>query len=157
DVSIVGLFGTAVLVAVMVLLAQLFSGIAASRVGWVPVFGGGLALLAVLHRLGVGPSAGLIVLALFFAAGPIFAEVASQLKAAVTLGRAALRGQQIVAALVGLAAALAVVGASYSPLFERGLVPPPAIGLVTAVALEQQAEGLTSLAPWIVAGALVQW
>ena len=143
------LLATAMLAAGVAVVYQLLLGFTASQAGSIPAFGGGLAVLAVAYCVGVAPTGALVALALALAAGPLFAETGLALKGAAEIGLPALRGQQIVAASVGLGVALAVVAAISGGYLERGFVPPTAVVLATIVELEERFGGLTSLAPWI--------
>jgi hypothetical protein len=136
---------------------QCFSGLAASRLGWVPAFGAAMAMLVLVLRLGLPAGEALLSIGLVAATGPLFAELGYQLKAGGELGRATLRRQQTTVALLGLAVAVAVVSFRAPAYFERGVIPPVSQVLAVALELGQRAGGLSSLGPWIATGAVAQW
>lgn len=143
---------------------ELLVGLAAMHSGWFPAFAVALITLLLGLLLGFPPVALAVLTGFSVATGPAFADMGYDLKAGFVLrGRgvdpsfeAAGRYEQLVAALVAFAVALAVVTLSWSDYFAAGLVPPVAKVYVATIQAGVAPEVAPSLLLWAVPGALLQ-
>jgi hypothetical protein len=149
--------GLGLATALLALGLQRFGGLVGSLPGSVPTLGGGVAVLALTGYLRLDVGAALLMVALSMTAAPLSVALHRQLLVAQAVGGARLRGQQVIASLLGLAAALVVIAAGHETYFERGFIPPAAVGLAAGLDLTNQPAALMALLPWLLVGALLQW
>ncbi|MYT73605.1 MULTISPECIES: OPT/YSL family transporter [unclassified Streptomyces] len=166
DMSPLGLLGWVLFAAFAALVHELIVGLAAMQSGWFPSFAVTLIFL-VLGLLSGIPSVPLALLVGYVSAtGPAFADMGYDLKAGWLLRRDHRpwdpyeregRREQFRAALIGFAAALAVVAVLWQSYFKQGLIPPVAKVYADTVKNGLGEPGvLRTLLIWAVPGALIQ-
>ncbi|UCG89418.1 MAG: OPT/YSL family transporter [Gemmatimonadota bacterium] len=158
------LVGWALFAAVACIAAEFIVGFSAMHAGWFPAFATALVFLIVGLALGFpAPAAGLLV-GFVASGGPAFADAGYDLKAGWYLrghGRRqqferAGRRQQIIAAVLGLLAALVVVSLFHDHYFDRDMFPP--VVRVYAVTIQSGIDSSSAgnLLLWAIPGALIQ-
>ncbi|NEA39862.1 OPT/YSL family transporter [Streptomyces sp. SID11385] len=166
DMSPAGLVGWVLFAAFAALVHELIVGLAAMQSGWFPSFAVTLIFLILGLLIGI-PSVPLALLVGYVSAtGPAFADMGYDLKAGWLLRREHRpwdpyeregRREQFRAALIGFAAALAVVAVLWQSYFRQGLVPPVAKVYADTVRNGLGEPGvLRTLLLWAIPGALVQ-
>ncbi|MER5949834.1 OPT/YSL family transporter [Streptomyces sp. NPDC001904] len=166
DMSPLGLIGWVLFAAFAALVHELIVGLAAMQSGWFPSFAVTLIFLVLGLLIGI-PSVPLALLVGYVSAtGPAFADMGYDLKAGWLLRRDHRpwdpyeregRREQFRAALIGFAAALAVVAVLWQSYFKQGLIPPVAKVYADTVKNGLGEPGvLRTLLIWAVPGALIQ-
>ncbi|MFJ4714504.1 OPT/YSL family transporter [Streptomyces sp. NPDC088785] len=166
DMSPLGLLGWVLFAAFAALVHELIVGLAAMQSGWFPSFAVTLIFLVLGLLIGI-PSVPLALLVGYVSAtGPAFADMGYDLKAGWLLRRNHRpwdpyeregRREQFRAALIGFAAALAVVAVLWQSYFRQGLIPPVAKVYADTVKNGLGEPGvLRTLLLWAVPGALIQ-
>lgn len=166
DMSPLGIVGWVLFAAFAALVHELIVGLAAMQSGWFPSFAVTLIFLVFGLLIGI-PSVPLALLVGYVSAtGPAFADMGYDLKAGWLLRRDHRpwdpferegRREQFRAALIGFAAALAVVAVLWQPYFKQGLIPPVAKVYADTVKHGLGEPGvLRTLLIWAVPGALIQ-
>jgi uncharacterized oligopeptide transporter (OPT) family protein len=166
DMSPAGLVGWVLFAAFAALVHELIVGLAAMQSGWFPSFAVTLIFLILGLLIGI-PSVPLALLVGYVSAtGPAFADMGYDLKAGWLLRREHRpwdpyeregRREQFRAALIGFAAALAVVAVLWQSYFRQGLIPPVAKVYADTVKNGLGEPGvLRTLLLWAIPGALVQ-
>lgn len=166
EMSLLALVGWVIFAGVAALVHEIIVGLAAMHAGWFPAFAVTLIFLIFGLLLGV-PALPLAVLTGYCAAtGPAFADMGYDFKTGWLLrkghptGRVfelAGRRQQYLAAMLGFAAAIAIVALLWQTYFEAGDVPPVATVYATTI-LEglSDPDVLMSLLTWAIPGAIIQ-
>ncbi|WP_353946822.1 OPT/YSL family transporter [Streptomyces sp. HUAS MG91] len=166
DMSPLGLIGWVLFAAFAALVHELIVGLAAMQSGWFPSFAVTLIFLVLGLLIGI-PSVPLALLVGYVSAtGPAFADMGYDLKAGWLLRRDHRpwdpyeregRREQFRAALIGFAAALAVVAVLWQSYFKQGLIPPVAKVYADTVKNGLGEPGvLRTLLLWAIPGALIQ-
>jgi hypothetical protein len=132
------LLGWALVAAALAVALQLFAGLLTAQLGWLPLLGSGLVVLACALRLGLDPPGALLTTGLALAAGPLAAELGNQFALGGRLGMTRQPATTLLAALLGLEVALLVVGLSGEAYLRQGLVAPPAQALGAALGLARR-------------------
>ncbi|MGW7516113.1 OPT/YSL family transporter [Streptomyces sp. NPDC054796] len=166
EMSLPGLLGWVLFAAFAALVHELIVGLAAMQSGWFPSFAVTLIFLVAGLLIGI-PSVPLALLVGYVSAtGPAFADMGYDLKAGWLLRRDHRpwdpyeregRREQFRAALIGFAAALAVVALLWQSYFRQGLIPPVATVYADTVRHGLGEPGvLRTMLLWAVPGALIQ-
>lgn len=158
------LLGWALFAAVSCVAAEFIVGLSAMHAGWFPAFATALIFLIVSLGLGFPLAAAALLVGFVVSGGPAFADAGFDMKAGWLLrGRGRDpdferegRRQQVIAALLGLLAALVVVVLFHDFYFGRDLFPP--VVRVYAATIEAGIDGsqASKLLLWAGPGAIVQ-
>jgi len=165
EMSAPQLLSWALFAAVACIAAEFIVGFSAMHAGWFPAFATALIFLIIGLALGFpAPAAGLLV-GFVASGGPAFADAGYDLKAGWYLrGRGRRREferdgrrEQIIAAVVGLVAAIVVVSLFHNHYFQRDMFPP--VVRVYAVTIQSGIDLSTgnNLLLWAIPGALIQF
>lgn len=154
----------AMFAAVACVAAEFIVGFSAMHAGWFPAFATALIFLIVGLALGFpAPAAGLLV-GFVASGGPAFADAGYDLKAGWYLRGHGRRGEferegrreQIIAAVVGLVAAIVVVGIFHDHYFERGMFPPVVRVYAATIQSGIDLSSANNLLLWAIPGAAIQ-
>jgi uncharacterized oligopeptide transporter (OPT) family protein len=154
----------AVFAAVSCVAAEFIVGFSAMHAGWFPAFATALIFLIIGLALGFPIAAAGLLVGFVVSGGPAFADAGYDLKAGWQLrgyGRDPEferegRKQQIVAALLGLLAALVVVTLFHNFYFERDLFPPVVRAYAATITAGIDGSQAWKLLIWAGPGALIQ-
>ncbi len=153
-----------VFAAVSCVAAEFIVGFSAMHAGWFPAFATALIFLIISLALGFPIAAAGLLVGFVVSGGPAFADAGYDLKAGWQLrgyGRdpdfeREGRKQQIVAALLGLLAALVVVTLFHGFYFERDLFPPVVRVYAATITAGIDGSQAWKLLMWAAPGALIQ-
>ncbi len=164
DMSPLQLGGWILFAAAACVAAEFIVGFSAMHAGWFPAFATSLIFLIVGLALGFPVAACALLVGFVASGGPAFADAGYDLKAGWLLrGRGrdpqlerAGRGQQVLAAAVGLLVALVVVALVRNSYFGQDLFPP--VVRVYAATIESGIDSgrAASLLIWALPGAIIQ-
>jgi uncharacterized oligopeptide transporter (OPT) family protein len=164
EMSAPQLLSWALFAAVACIAAEFIVGFSAMHAGWFPAFATALIFLIVGLALGFpAPAAGMLV-GFVASGGPAFADAGYDLKAGWYLrGHGSRpkferngRREQIIAAVVGLVAAIVVVSIFHNHYFERDMFPP--VVRIYAVTIQSGIDlsSGSNLLLWAIPGAAIQ-
>ncbi|NEC67546.1 OPT/YSL family transporter [Streptomyces sp. SID9727] len=166
DMSPLGLLGWVLFAAFAALVHELIVGLAAMQSGWFPSFAVTLIFLVLGLLIGIASVPLALLVGYVSATGPAFADMGYDLKAGWLLRREHRpwdpyeregRREQFRAALIGFAAALAVVAVLWQSYFRQGLIPPVAKVYADTVKNGLGEPGvLRTLLLWAIPGAIIQ-
>jgi uncharacterized oligopeptide transporter (OPT) family protein len=150
--------------AVACVAAELIVGLSAMHAGWFPAFATTLVFLLLALLLGFPPAAAGVLAGFVAAGGPAFADAGFDFKTGWYIRGAgrdpaferAGRRQQLLAASVGFATAVALVTLTAQRYFAAGRFPPVARVYAATIGGGIGLPGTGHLLAWAAAGALLQ-
>jgi uncharacterized oligopeptide transporter (OPT) family protein len=164
DMSPGQLVGWVLFAALACVAAEFIVGFSAMHAGWFPAFATSLIFLMVALLLGFPAPAAALLVGFVASGGPAFADAGFDFKAGWYLrGRGSQAGferdgrrQQLIAAALGLIAAVVVVAMAHGMYFDRDLFPPVVRVYGAAIESGLESGSAAGFLLWAIPGALIQ-